>query len=260
MSDSESGRLGPPIIECRSLSRRFGQVSALDSVTFSVARAECTCLIGQSGSGKTTALRCMNGLERATSGEVWVEGERIRPDNVRALRRQRQRIGYVIQEGGLFPHLTLFENVSLLGRINRHAMAQRRARTRELLDLVHLPFDRFGDRYPCQLSGGQRQRVGVARSLYMDPPIVLMDEPFSALDPITRLELQEEFSELNSQLHKTIVFVTHDMTEAFMLADRIVVLEAGRVVQWGTPEELSRDPANLHVARLVKTAKAGLSG
>ncbi|HEY9723388.1 MAG TPA: ATP-binding cassette domain-containing protein [Oscillatoriaceae cyanobacterium] len=195
-----------------------------------VAPGETLVLLGQSGCGKSTTLRLINRLLEPTDGLVRVQGRPTREWDPIALRR---RIGYVIQEAGLFPHRTVAENVGLVPRLERWEPARIAARVSELLALVGLPHDQFADRYPHQLSGGQRQRIGIARALAADAPILLLDEPFSALDPLTRRELQRELKALNARLGKTIVFVTHDVREAFYLADRIALLRAGKLVLWG---------------------------
>ena len=212
----------------------------LDSVSFEVASAETVVLLGRSGSGKTTALRLINLLLTPASGRVLVNGKPTTEWDAIQLRRS---IGYVIQEVGLFPHFTVARNIGLVPELEGRPAAEIRRRTEGVLEKVGLPLGVL-DRYPSQLSGGQRQRVGVARALAADPPILLMDEPFGALDPITRAEIQREFLGIQRALGKAIVFVTHDVREALLLGHRIGVLEAGRLVWWGTPDEFrsSGDP------------------
>jgi osmoprotectant transport system ATP-binding protein len=213
----------------------------LADLHLTVARGETLVLLGRSGSGKTTTLKLINRLLDPTDGRVLVENRPTVEWNPIELRR---RIGYVIQEVGLFPHFTIEENVAIVPRLERWDEARIHARVRELLDLVGLEPDRFAGRTPRELSGGQRQRVGVARALAADPPILLLDEPFGALDPITRREIQDEFRSLQRRLGKTMVFVTHDVAEAFLLASRIALLKDGRLVQVGRPADFlaSRDP------------------
>jgi osmoprotectant transport system ATP-binding protein len=200
-----------------------------------IDRGETVVLLGRSGSGKTTTMKMINRLLEPTSGEVRVEGISTGAWDPIILRR---RIGYVIQEIGLFPHLTIEENIGLVPRLESWPADKIRNRARELLAMVSLEPDRFAARYPAELSGGQRQRVGVARALAADPPMILLDEPFGALDPITRREIQQEFRSLQKQLGKTMVFVTHDVDEAFALATRIGLLKDGEMIVLGPPAEL----------------------
>ena len=224
------------------------QVRAVDDVSFEVAAGELVVLIGPSGSGKTTTMRMINRLETITSGRIVVNERDVRSLDVVELRRG---IGYVIQQGGLFPHLRVADNVAVVPRLLGWSKERRRRRAEELLALVGLPPDRFADRYPRQLSGGQQQRVGVARALAADPPIVLMDEPFGAVDPITRKQLQRELRRIQAEVRKTIVFVTHDISEAFLLGDRIVLMSDGRIVQDATPADLLRRPADPFVTAFI---------
>ena len=213
----------------------------LDRVSFTVERGETMALVGRSGAGKSTALKLIIRLLDPVGGRVVVDQRDTREWDVVALRR---RSGYVLQDVGLFPHMTVARNIGLVPSLERWPAARIEARVRELLALVSLDPDEVAHRLPGELSGGQRQRVGIARALAADPPVLLMDEPFSALDPITRAELHREFRRIQAALGKTILFVTHDMREAFALAGRIGVLEAGRLVGCGTPGELraSHDP------------------
>lgn len=198
----------------------------LSDLNLSVNRAEILMLLGPSGSGKTTTLKLINSMLTPSHGQVLVEGRPTSEWNPIHLRRG---IGYAIQEGGLFPHYTVFKNVSLVPRLENWNAQKIESRVSEVLQMVGLPQQEFGQRYPHQLSGGQRQRVGLARALAADPPILLMDEPFGAVDPITRADLQKEFKDLHERLHKTVVFVTHDVSEALMLGDRIALMESGRL-------------------------------
>ena len=207
--------------------------SILHNLNLAVHRGEVLMLLGRSGSGKTTSLRLINRLETPTSGEVRVEGVSTTDWDPIRLRRG---IGYAIQEVGLFPHYTVEKNVGLIPGLEGWNRSKIEARTREVLRLVGLPDADFLKRYPDQLSGGQRQRVGLARALAVDPPILLMDEPFGALDPLSRVQLQKEFRELHKRLQKTVVFVTHDVGEALMLGDRIALMESGSLRGVFTPK------------------------
>jgi len=220
---------------------------AVDDVSFDVRRGETLVLLGSSGCGKTTLLKLMNGLLRPTSGRVEVDGEEVGSQDPISLRRS---IGYVFQGIGLFPHMTVEENVGIVPRLLGRPPDERRLRAHELLRVVGLDPAAHAERYPEELSGGQQQRVGVARALGGDPECLLMDEPFGALDALTRDTLQQELIELREELQKTIVFVTHDIFEALTLADRIAVLHEGRLEQIGTGEELLRSPATDFVHRL----------
>lgn len=223
-------------------------INAVDDVSFEVADGELTVLIGPSGSGKTTTMRMINRLEEITSGQIMIDGKDIRSMNTVELRRQ---IGYVIQQGGLFPHFTVADNVSVVPRLLGWPKKKRRERAEELLSLVDLDPQLFADRYPRQLSGGQQQRVGVARALAADAPTILMDEPFGAVDPITRNQLQRWLRQIQKEVHKTIVFVTHDINEAFLLGDRIVLMREGAIAQNGTPADLLREPASDFVREFI---------
>lgn len=204
-------------------------------LSFAVRSGETLVLLGRSGCGKSTTLKLINGLLMPNSGEIVVAGQSTAHWNLIHLRRQ---MGYVIQDVGLFPHFTVARNVALVPSLLGWATGRIQARVYELLEMVGLNPAQFAHRYPHQLSGGQRQRVGVARSLAADPPFLLMDEPFGALDPITRLELQQEFMLLQQQLHKTIVFVTHDVQEALLLGTNIGLMQAGRLISLTSPQEL----------------------
>jgi osmoprotectant transport system ATP-binding protein len=235
---------------------RFDRVSkvfpdgtrAVDEVSFEIAEGECVTFVGPSGCGKTTTVKLLNRLVVPTGGAIYMNGKDTASVDVIALRRS---IGYVIQDVGLFPHMTVAQNIALVPRLKGWSRADQEARTRELLVLVGLAPASFAGRYPHQLSGGQRQRVGVARGLAADPPVILMDEPFGALDPITRAQLQDEFLKLRQRLNKTILFVTHDMDEAIKLGDRIAVMRGGRIVQFAPPTRILREPADSFVKDLV---------
>jgi osmoprotectant transport system ATP-binding protein len=229
------------LIQLESVGKRYGAQAALEAVSLSVDAGEFVALVGGSGSGKTTLLKTINGLVRPDSGRVLVDGEDVAAAEPHTLRR---RIGYVFQEVGLFPHLSVAENIAITPKLLDWDAARIAARVAELLTLVALPAE-VGARPPAALSGGQRQRVGVARALAAQPRLMLMDEPFGALDPITRDQLGSDYRALHERLALTTVMVTHDMAEAVLLADRIVVLQGGRVLADGEPRALmaSADPA-----------------
>jgi osmoprotectant transport system ATP-binding protein len=243
-----AGAVAETAIEIKNASKRYGDVVVLSKVTLSIGKGETFCLIGPSGCGKSTTMRLMNRLVEPTEGTILINGKDIGGTDVAEL---RLGIGYVIQDVGLFAHYTIARNVGLVPELLGWPPKKREDRVHELLELVGLPADKFGDRYPRQLSGGQRQRAGIARALAADPPIVLLDEPFSALDPITRERLQDEFIALSERLVKTFVIVTHDIFEAVRLADRIAVMRDGRLVQCGTPREIVHHPADDEVAALL---------
>jgi len=224
-----------------------GGPSIIDQLSLEVRRGETLVLLGESGCGKTTTLRLVNRLLTPTEGQVIVEGQTTTSwDEIRL----RRRTGYVIQEAGLFPHFTVAENVALVPSLEKWDELRINERVTELLSLVGLAPDRFADRYPRELSGGQRQRVGVARALAADPPLLLMDEPFGALDPLTRSSLQKEFAELKSRLNKTVIFVTHDVREALLLGSRIALMDKGRILLLATPDEFVKSENELARAYL----------
>jgi osmoprotectant transport system ATP-binding protein len=228
------------MIEFREVSFHINDIlsrSIVLGVSLEIPQGETLVLLGRSGSGKTTLLKLINGMLLPTKGEILVQNRSTRDWDLTRLRRG---IGYVIQDAGLFPHFTVAENVALVPNLEHWEPSRTSSRVEEMLHLVGLDPREFAHRRPRELSGGQRQRVGVARALAADPPILLMDEPFGALDPVTRAELQREFSALARRLGKTIVFVTHDLREALLLASRIVLLEAGRIVASGSPQEFLR--------------------
>jgi len=236
-----------PVVELRNIGYTIGGNKILDDLNLQIAPGEILILLGESGCGKTTTLKLINRLIEPTSGEILVEGKRTTDWDAIGLRRH---IGYVLQEAGLFPHFTVAENVSLVLRLNGFDENKKRDRTDEMLDLVGLDPARFADRFPHELSGGQRQRVGVARALAADPSIVLLDEPFGALDAITRTNLQKEFARLVRDLGKTAVFVTHDLREAMLLGSRIALMDKGRIVLLDTPENFRRSDLPLAKAYL----------
>src|SRR5438876_1491761 len=243
----------PPLIAFAHVGKSFdgGGVRAVDDVSLEVTEGEFLAIVGGSGSGKTTLLRLANRLIDADSGSITVEGEDVRTVDPVQLRR---RIGYVFQSGGLFPHISVAGNIGITPKLQGTPVAEIASRVDELLDLVRLDRTLYRDRFPHELSGGQRQRVGVARALAARPRIVLMDEPFGALDPLTRDALGDDYRELHRKLGLTTVMITHDMTEAILLADRIAVMRSGKLLAQGTPAELaaSGDP---YVGELLRTPR-----
>lgn len=229
------------MIEAIELTKIYNGFPAVDRVSFEVAEGETLGLIGTSGCGKSTTLKMLNRLIKPTSGRVIVAGEDTRKLQPEKLRRH---MGYAIQNTGLFPHYTVAENVAVVPQLLQWEEKRIARRSQELLKMVGLPPEKFARRYPHELSGGQQQRVGLARALAADPPIILLDEPFGALDRITRRQIQQEFKQLESLLHKTVVLVTHDIFEAVTLCDRLCVMDRGRVQQIGTPKELIFWPYN----------------
>ena len=233
MSQSQTSQ---PLVEFRNVS--YGVAGAdswiIDDLSLTVMRGETLVLLGESGCGKTTTLRLVNRLLLPSKGEVFVEGRRTNEWDAIQLRR---RTGYVIQEAGLFPHFTVERNIALVPSLENWEQSRVKDRVREMLLLVGLKPETFAQRYPRELSGGQRQRVGVARALAVEPSLLLLDEPFGALDPLTRAALQKEFKELGRRLQKTVIFVTHDVREALLLGTRIGLMHAGKLLLLATPEE-----------------------
>ncbi len=232
--------------------KQFGDDRAVDAVSLAIGRNSVTALIGSSGSGKSTLLRLLIGLVWPDTGRVYFHGKALQRGQ---LQRLRQRIGYVIQEGGLFPHLTAFGNLSLLPRHLGWTSTRIAQRAEQLADLTHLDVSLLR-RFPAELSGGQRQRVALMRALMMDPPVLLMDEPLGALDPVVRHDLQAELRGIFQRLDKTVVLVTHDMAEAAYLASRLVLLHEGSVLQDGSLEDFRQQPASAFVTRFLDSARA----
>ncbi len=241
------------MIDLQSVTKEYPGLRAVDDLSFTVREGEFCVLIGPSGCGKSTTLRMINRLVHATKGTILIDGSDIRNSRPEELRRS---IGYAIQSVGLFPHMTVAENISVVPRLLKWATPRLEERIDELLDLFGLDPGEYRDKYPRQLSGGEAQRVGVARALAADPPILLMDEPFGAIDPITRETLQIEFARIQKELKKTIVFVTHDIDEAIRLANRIVILKEGRLVQHDTPENIMTRPAGRFVTEFIGADRA----
>jgi osmoprotectant transport system ATP-binding protein len=243
--------LTSPAIEFQNVRKSFADRLVLEDFSLEVQAGETVALIGPSGCGKTTALKLVNRLLDADGGRVLVEGREVARADPILLRR---KLGYVIQEGGLFPHWDVRSNVEIVPRLLGWDAERRSRRSSEVLGMVNLPAGEFGGRRPRQLSGGQRQRVGVARAIAADPPVLLMDEPFGALDPIARRALQREFLEWKRRLKKAVLLVTHDLREAFLLADRIAVMDRGRIRQAGAKADLVERPADDFVREFVSEA------
>lgn len=237
------------MIELKNVIKSYDdKKNIVDKLNLQIEKGEFIVLIGESGCGKTTTMKMINRLIEPTSGKIYIDGKDILTIDPIDLRRN---IGYVIQKVGLFPHMTVGQNIELVPMLKDWDKEKRKARAKELLDLVDLPSDEYYDRYPSELSGGQQQRVGVVRALAVNPDIILMDEPFSALDPLTREQLQKELLKLQDELQKTIIFVTHDMDEALKLGDKIAVMKDGKILQYDTPEEILKNPKDDFVEYFV---------
>ncbi|GAA0739403.1 betaine/proline/choline family ABC transporter ATP-binding protein [Clostridium oceanicum] len=236
------------IIEFKNITKSFKNKKILKDINLSINKGELVVLIGPSGCGKTTTLKMINKLIEPTSGKIFVDGKNITKENTIKLRRQ---MGYVIQQTGLMPHLTVSENIGLIPHLEKLPYEKIEKKIIELLQLVSLKPKTYMDRFPKELSGGQQQRIGVARAFATDPEIILMDEPFSALDPITRNQLQDELFELQQKMKRTIVFVTHDMDEALKLADRICIMKDGQIIQYDTPENILKNPSHGFVEEFI---------
>lgn len=236
------------MIQFNKVSKNYKEKKILQVVSLTIEDNAITCLIGESGCGKTTTLKMINRLIEPTVGTITIDGEDIKKKNVIELRRS---MGYVIQQTGLFPHMTIRENIELISRLEKKDPKIIAQRTLEMMEMIGLKAEDYLDRYPSELSGGQQQRIGIARAFATDPKIILMDEPFSALDPMTRINLQDELIRLQEKLHKTIVFVTHDMDEAIKLSDKIAIMDNGKVIQFDTPEMILKHPKNDFVRNFV---------
>ncbi|MEE8549939.1 MAG: ABC transporter ATP-binding protein [Gemmatimonadota bacterium] len=240
------------MIELQNVTKRYGETVAVDAVSLSVSEGELLVLLGESGSGKTTTLKMINRLIDATSGVIRLDGEDVREVPEHILRR---RVGYVFQKVGLFPHMTVAENIAITPLLLGWEASTIQKRVDELLEMVELDPGVMRGRRPSELSGGQQQRVGVARALAAAPKVMLLDEPFGALDPLTRDRLQQSFMRIRRENHLTAIFVTHDMVEALILGDRIAVMRNGRLVQIGTPHKLMVEPQDEYVQQLMGTPK-----
>ncbi|WP_067540073.1 ABC transporter ATP-binding protein [Emergencia timonensis] len=238
------------MIQFRGVTKEFKGNVVLSDISMDINDGELTVLIGPSGCGKTTTLKMINRLIPASKGEIFIDEKNIEEMDKVQLRRN---MGYVIQQGGLFPHMTIRQNIEIIERLEKKDTEKIVENTKQLMKMVDLDPDQFLDRYPTELSGGQRQRIGVIRALANDPEIILLDEPFSALDPVTRSSLQDELIELQSKVEKTMVFVTHDMDEAIKIADRICIMKGGHILQFDTPEMILKQPADEFVANFVGT-------
>ena len=236
------------MITFENVDKSYKDKQVLNKINLLINDGEFIVLIGSSGCGKTTLLKSINKLHSINGGDIKIDGVSIKQQDTISLRR---RIGYVVQDAGLFPHMTVAENIMAVLKINGYPEDKMEDRVDELLTMVELDSTMYKPLYPCQLSGGQKQRVGVARAFATNPDIILMDEPFSALNPVTRSDLQDSIVKLQKQLHKTIVFVTHDMDEAIKMADRICIIQNGRIVQCDTPEKILKSPANDYVKNFI---------
>ena len=236
------------MIEFVNVSKEFKDKKVLHDISFTINDNELVAIIGASGCGKTTTLKMINRLIVPTKGKILIDGKNIEEIDKTELRRS---IGYVIQQMGLFPHMTVKENIELIQKLEKKDPKEIEANTNRLMEIMDLDGELYLNKYPSDLSGGQQQRVGVARALANNPKVILMDEPFSALDPITRSNLQDELVELHKKMNTTIVFVTHDMDEAIKIADRIIIMKDGDIVQYDTPEEILKHPKNEFVQEFI---------
>lgn len=242
-----------PIIQFKNVQKRFGENIVIPDLSFTINQGEFVTILGSSGSGKTTTLKMVNGLLKADAGEILIDGQKISDSDLVQLRRH---MGYVVQQIGLFPHMTIAENIAVVPKMLQWDQEKITQRVNELLKLVQLDPQKYANRYPSQLSGGQQQRIGVARALAVNPPYVLFDEPFGALDALTRIELQKEIKQIHESLaNKTFMFVTHDINEALFLGQRVMVMHEGRIEQFATPEEIVENPATPFVKELLGTVR-----
>lgn len=241
------------VIQFKHVQKRYGDEVIIPDLSFTINEGEFITILGSSGSGKTTILKMINGLLAPSAGEILIDGEKISDLNMVDLRRH---VGYVVQQIGLFPHMTISQNIGVVPKMLGWDQSQIEERVTELLDLVQLTPKQYRDRFPAQLSGGQQQRVGVARALATNPPYVLFDEPFGALDALTRLELQKEIKKIHANLGtKTFLFVTHDINEALYLGQRVMVMHEGKIHQFASPEEIVQHPTTDFVKELLGTVE-----
>ncbi|MGT2907046.1 ABC transporter ATP-binding protein [Streptococcus dentiloxodontae] len=242
------------MISFNHVSKYYNEKAVVDDISLSIEKGEFITILGTSGSGKTTTLKMINRLIEPTSGTISFDGKKLAELDAVSLRRQ---IGYVVQQIGLFPHMTVADNIATVPKLLKWDKTRIEKRTAELLKLVQLPADEYAGRYPSELSGGQQQRVGVARALAADPDVMLFDEPFGAIDAITRADLQEQILAIHQELDdKTFVFITHDITEAFKLGTRVLIMDEGQICQFDSPENIIEAPATDFVKKLIETARA----
>jgi osmoprotectant transport system ATP-binding protein len=243
------------MIEYRDVRKSYGDKEIIRGISFTVEAGEFIVIIGPSGCGKTTTVKMLNRLIDATSGSILIDGVDTREMD---LLRLRTSVGYVIQQIGLFPNMTVEENISVVPKIMKWSKDKTLARVKELMEMVHMPYDDYAKKYPKQLSGGQQQRVGVLRAMATNPPIIIMDEPFGALDPITREILQAEVKKIQKEFHITILFITHDMHEAMKMADRVIFMDQGVIRQQATPRQMLLHPATEEITRFISLQEVGL--
>lgn len=243
------------MIEYRDVRKSYGDKEIIRGISFTVEAGEFIVIIGPSGCGKTTTVKMLNRLIEATSGSILIDGVDTREMD---LLRLRTSVGYVIQQIGLFPNMTVEENISVVPKIMKWSKDKTLVRVKELMEMVHMPYDDYAKKYPKQLSGGQQQRVGVLRAMATNPPIIIMDEPFGALDPITREILQAEVKKIQKEFHITILFITHDMHEAMKMADRVIFMDQGVIRQQATPRQMLLHPATEEITRFISLQEVGL--
>ena len=245
------------MITYKNVKKSYGDREIIKGVSFTVEQGEFVVMIGPSGCGKTTTVKMLNRLIEPSEGQILINGV----DNKEMdLVKLRTSIGYVIQQIGLFPNMTVEENISVVPKIMKWDKEKTKKRVRELLDIVNMPYEEYGKKYPKQLSGGQQQRIGVLRALAVNPPIIIMDEPFGALDPITREILQSEVKKIQKELGITVLFITHDMHEAMKLADRVIFMDGGHILQEAAPKEMVLHPANEEIRKFISLQEVSLSG